>query len=112
MKKLLIYSIIVMTCFHAQSLAQIKKSASVWFQSGKEKASNKDYYGAVEEFTKALELNPGFAKAYYHRGIAYLKYNRKSKSHSNIYKEKARADFMKAKELGLLVGQKYLDECE
>lgn len=84
----------------------------MWLKSGKEKAANKDYYGAIEDYSKAIELNPNHAKAYYSRGIAYLKYDKKSKTRSDTYKLKARADFMKAKELGFSVDQKYLDECE
>ena len=109
MKTLVIYSVIIICCFDVPSLSQTKKGASSWFRSGKEKANNKDYYGAVEDFSKAIELNPGFAKAYYHRGISYLKYNRKSKTRSAVYEQKAREDFMKARELGFTVEQKYLD---
>jgi Flp pilus assembly protein TadD len=112
MIKIVIYLFLGAACLYGVSLSQTQKSASVWFQDGKEKASNKDYYGAVEDFTMAIEIKPDYAKAYYHRGIAYLKYNRKSKTRSNVFLQKSRADFMKAKELGLVVEQKYLDECE
>ena len=112
MIKMMIYLFLGVACIYGVSFSQTKKSASAWFQSGKEKVSYKDYYGAVEDFTLAIEIKPDFAKAYYHRGIAYLKYNRKSKTRSIVYQQKARADFMKAKELGLAVEQKYLDECE
>jgi Flp pilus assembly protein TadD len=112
MRAILIYLFLVVVCLNAISLSQTKQIASTWFQSGKEKANDKDYYGAVDDFTRAIELSPNFAKAYYHRAIAYLKYNRKSKIRSRVYKDKARTDLMKAKELGLFVEQKYLDECE
>ena len=41
------------------------------FDKGLEKAKQKDYAGAVEEFTKALQVNPEFVEAYYQRGLAY-----------------------------------------
>lgn len=112
MKLRVMYFLLVAACFTIFSFSQSNKSASAWFQSGKEKASGKDYYGAIEDFTKAIALNPNFAKAYYHRGLSYLKYNKKSKTRSNVYTQKAREDFLKAIDLGFQVDQKYLDECE
>ncbi|MGB3639619.1 MAG: tetratricopeptide repeat protein, partial [Rivularia sp. (in: cyanobacteria)] len=41
------------------------------FDKGLEKAKQKDYAAAVEEFTKALQVNPEFVDAYYQRGLAY-----------------------------------------
>ncbi|MEM6754538.1 MAG: tetratricopeptide repeat protein [Cyanobacteria bacterium P01_C01_bin.38] len=41
------------------------------FEIGLEKAKQKDYAGAIEEFSKALQVNPEFIKAYYQRGLAY-----------------------------------------
>lgn len=94
------------------ALSQRNRNATECFRSGKEKADSKDYYGAIVDFTKAIDLRPDYAKAYYHRALAYLKYDRKSKTHSDVYKRKARADLMKAKELGFSVEQRYLDQCE
>ena len=34
------------------------------------KLNNGDYYGAIADYTKAIELNPDDAAAYYNRGIA------------------------------------------
>src|SRR5215204_1440714 len=33
--------------------------------------TKRDYDEAIREYTKAIELNPQFAEAYYNRGIAY-----------------------------------------
>jgi tetratricopeptide (TPR) repeat protein len=112
LKTLLVVVALAAVCLTTVSLAQNKKNASAWFQSGKEKVSNKDFYGAIDDFTMAIESKPDFAKAYYHRGLAYLRYNQKSKLRSKVYLEKARADLMKAKELGFAVDQKYLDESQ
>jgi tetratricopeptide (TPR) repeat protein len=42
-----------------------------FYNKGLERAKQKDYAGAIEEFTRALQLAPYFAEAYYHRGLAY-----------------------------------------
>lgn len=47
---------------------------------------------AVADFKKALELDPSYHEAYYHRGISKLK--------SRLYKE-AEADFKKAQDIVL-----------
>jgi len=88
MIKIMISVFLAITCLNSVALSQTKKNASVWFQSGKEKVDNKDYYGAVEDFTRAIEMKPDFAKAYYHRGRAYLKYNRKSKTRHTFFKRR------------------------
>ncbi|MCX8194741.1 MAG: tetratricopeptide repeat protein [Candidatus Micrarchaeota archaeon] len=40
---------------------------------GVAKFSLGDYIGAIEDFTKAIELNPNYAEAYYNRGLAKVK---------------------------------------
>ena len=35
-------------------------------------ATLKDFRSAVSLYTKAIELDPGFAEAYYNRGLVYL----------------------------------------
>ena len=45
--------------------------AQEFCDKGLEKAKQKDYTGAVEEFNKALQVNPEFVEAYYQRGLAY-----------------------------------------
>jgi tetratricopeptide (TPR) repeat protein len=54
------------------------------------KKRDKDYYGAISDYTKAIELNPNFAKAYYNRGL--------SKSYLKDY-SRAISDYNKAIEL-------------
>ena len=53
-----------------------QKKASNWFYQGIIKANQKDYQGAIDDFTKAIEINPQFASAYYQRGLIYGKYAR------------------------------------
>ena len=57
-----------------QTTTQIK--ASDWYYKGIIKANKKDYQGAIEDFTKAIEMNPRYASAYYQRGLIYANYAR------------------------------------
>jgi tetratricopeptide (TPR) repeat protein len=45
-------------------------TAEEYFYRGFDKNSRKDYYGAISDYTKAIELNPNFVNAYYNRGNA------------------------------------------
>ncbi len=57
-----------------QTQAQTK--ASDWYYQGIIKANKKDYQGAINYFTKAIEINPQYAQAYYRRGLIYANYAR------------------------------------
>lgn len=43
----------------------------VFYNTGLEKAKQKDYAGAIEEFSRALQQTPYFPEAYLQRGLAY-----------------------------------------
>lgn len=51
------------------------KEADSYFKQGMAKDDLHDYAGAIQDFNKAIELNPNFVAAYYNRGCAkvYLK---------------------------------------
>ena len=51
------------------------QTASYFLESGNAKKNLKDYEGAITDFTKAISLNPDYAKAYINRGASkwYLK---------------------------------------
>jgi tetratricopeptide (TPR) repeat protein len=42
-----------------------------FYNRGLEKAKQKDYAGAIEEFNRALQATPYFPEAYFQRGLAY-----------------------------------------
>jgi tetratricopeptide (TPR) repeat protein len=42
-----------------------------FYHQGLEKSKQKDYTGAIEDFTHALQVTPYFAEAYLRRGLAY-----------------------------------------
>ena len=49
-------------------LASFGQSEVNFVESGNKKSSLEDYYGAIADFTKAIEINPDFYQAYYERG--------------------------------------------
>ena len=63
MKKLLFILLLI-------PLFSISQTAEDFFNNGTEKANLKDYYGAIADYTKAIELNPDDAYNYYERGFS------------------------------------------
>ena len=60
---LIIFCIFIATLAYAQT-------AEDYFNSGSTKFELKDYKGTIEDYTKAIELNPNFSEAYFRRGFA------------------------------------------
>ena len=79
------------------SFSSFGQTSSEYFESGYDKAENGDYYGAISDYTKAIELNPN-AAAYYNRGLS----KSKLKDHSG-----AISDYNKAIELSPNLGIVY-----
>ena len=52
-----------------------RKASEKAYNMGIEKVINKDYYAAVTEFDKALEINPKFVEALLQRGKAKFQLN-------------------------------------
>jgi len=52
--------------------AEDKVLAEEYKNSGNAKRDLLDYKGAIEDYTKAIELNPNYADAYYTRGITKI----------------------------------------
>ena len=76
--------------------------ADAYYNRGVTKWQFNDFLGALDDYTKALELRPSFGDVYNNRGTLYLFLGQK---------DKARADYLKARELGCIVPQKALDRC-
>ena len=49
------------------------ESADFYFNSAYEKAERGDYYGAISDYTKSIEINPNDQDAFYNRGISKIK---------------------------------------
>ena len=48
----------------------IGKSADEYLESGQSKLDNGDFYGAIDDWNKAIDINPQYADAYVNRGYA------------------------------------------
>lgn len=68
MKKLLFFAALFLFSGVVQAQAE-----NEYFESGKIKKANNDFEGAIEDFTKAIEINASFAEAYFERGSAKSK---------------------------------------
>lgn len=58
--------------------------AEKYFSSGKEKGKNGEVNLAIEDYTKAIELKPDYAEAYYYRGGSWLRLGEWEKARSDI----------------------------
>jgi len=70
---------------------QERYTATEWFRKGYDAYNNKNFDGSIVYYSKAIELKPDYAHAYYNRGIAYY--------YKGEY-ERAKEDYRKACELG------------
>lgn len=73
-----------------------------YFESGRSKYKNEDYTGSIQDHTKAIDMKPDYAVAYYNRGL--------SKAALDNHKE-AISDFNMSIELTLITyAKEYKDE--
>jgi len=56
----------------------IVKDATYYFNRALKKSKNKNHSGAIADYTKAIALNPNYAKAYYERGYTKFYLNDKN----------------------------------
>ena len=89
---LIIFCLFITTLAYAQTVED-------YFNSGKAKNELKDYMGAIQDYSKAIEINPNYAFAYNNRGNA--------KHRLQDYRE-AIQDYTKAIELNPNFGKAYL----
>ena len=66
MKKLLFLLVFI-------PLVSFGQTAAEYINSGYEKAEAKDNYGAIADYTKAIELSPNIANSYFYRGNSKIK---------------------------------------
>jgi tetratricopeptide (TPR) repeat protein len=66
MKKIFLFVVILGISFPGYG-----QSAKKYYQRGNSKAELQDYFGAIEDFSKAIKKNPKFSEAYYQRGKSW-----------------------------------------
>jgi tetratricopeptide (TPR) repeat protein len=95
----LIYSVICLVIFiSVVNCHGAKGKADEFFEQGKKDLSAENIDSAISNYSKAIEINPKFVKAYNNRGIAYI---------SKKQYDPAIADFNKAIELDPENGKVY-----
>ncbi len=67
----LVAALLVVFLAEAAALAETKEAVE-WFEKGKGYAGQKDYDRAIESFTKAINIDPGYELVYYSRGTIYV----------------------------------------
>ena len=82
MKKLLLLLIPVLLF----SCSSNKEKAEKLYKVAEIKFNAEDYQGAIDEFTKVLEINPKYAMAYLYRGVSYIKLGEKEKGCNDMEK--------------------------
>ena len=60
----LLFLLVSLTCYSQN------KTAEHYFEQGNAKDNLQDYRGAIEDYNKAIKINPQYAEAYYNRGNA------------------------------------------
>lgn len=69
--KIIILFPLVLICFiFLLTCQKQEKDADFYIKEGLARDKVKDYSGAIENYNKAIELNPKFTLAYYNRGMA------------------------------------------
>ena len=57
--------------FSCITLEEIGKNPDYYFELGKECETIKDFYGAIDNYTKAIALDNNYYRAYIQRGVIY-----------------------------------------
>jgi len=95
-KPLVIFFIVIMLGMQGCKTLSYDTSAE-WFKIGKASLDSEGYKDAVTAFSRAIDVNPQYAEAYYYRGLAYGSRGNDEQA-VNDMKVAARLDFKLAQE--------------
>jgi len=70
MKKITVFITFLLSGFIFMSVSSLGQSAKDFCKTGNDKYKKKEYAEAINDFTKAIEIKPNYARAYYFRGLA------------------------------------------
>ncbi len=90
-------SILILICYTTLPI-YAQNSAEEYFNSGVKKADAGDYEGAIEDYNKAIKINPKLSEAYHNKGVA--------KAYLGDYRG-ALKDFDKAIEINPMFAEAY-----
>ena len=69
----IIIGVIIIAAYLFNAYTTNKENESIdYYNKGVELSESKDYHGAIDAYTKAIELNPKLSEAYYNRGLAKI----------------------------------------
>jgi len=63
-----------------------RKDAGTYYNQGVARLEKGEHDHAISDFTKAIEMRPGFANAYFYRGRAYLRKGEHDRAISDLNK--------------------------
>mgnify|MGYP001422678778 CR=1 FL=1 len=73
MKKFLIFNLVCTFFVVNPVIITAQKTAKDYYDIGLKKVNSENYYGAIADYSKAIELNPNYAIAFNDRGAAKKK---------------------------------------
>ncbi len=77
-KKIFLFSLISLFLFSCSQ--DNRRTADDYCEDGIQKMYEQDYEGAFKDFNKAIELDPNYAKSYYHRGCLHFNKNKQNEA--------------------------------
>ena len=69
---------------YEKALEADQNDADLWFHAGNTKMELNDIEGAITDLSRVILIQPTFGEAYYRRGLAYLRANKKAESEKDM----------------------------
>ena len=65
----ILLTLALLVLFSSCNQSENKEKSDFFFKSALTKNKNKDFFGALTDYNKAIELDPESAKSYHNRGL-------------------------------------------